>query len=97
MRRRRDMEHAMPLPGPSSHNIEPLASLHQHYFGRAWLAALAVCRRPAAYSSVGHLGKESEKRGTSGVGPCSLLRGRAIYLDEVNVGDHVSLATCLIR
>ena len=51
--------HGMPPSGPSSHVLSsPLAPLHQHYLllldgGHAWLPALAVCRRPAAYSSVG--------------------------------------------
>jgi hypothetical protein len=44
--------------------------------GHVWLAVLAVCRRPAAYSSVGPLGRESQKGGTSGVGPCSGLYGQ---------------------
>lgn len=29
-----------------------------------WLAVLAVCRRPAACSSVGPLGRQSQKRGS---------------------------------
>jgi hypothetical protein len=62
-------------------DIKPLPPLHQHYFAAGqwacvWLAVLAVCRRPAAYSSVGQLGRESQKRGTSSVGPCSVACGQ---------------------
>jgi hypothetical protein len=86
MRRRRNMEHAIPLSGPSSHIL--LTSLCRLCIstifwqllssGHVWLAGLAVCRpnvqppRILAWDSWA----ESQKRGTSSVGPCAVAYGQ---------------------
>jgi hypothetical protein len=105
MRRRRNMEHAIPLSGPFSHILTSsfchlcISTMLLLGSGHVWLAVLAVCRRPAAYSSVGQLGRESEawdvQRGSLGksVSHMVCLRRRG----ERRRPCFVGYSTCLIR
>jgi hypothetical protein len=89
-----------------AHINKPLAPLHQHYLltiAEQW--ACVACRfgglqtrRPAAYSSVGLLGRESEawdvRRGSLlGFVWAKARAIRSASVDEVNIGDHVSFDT----